>query len=663
MNITISKLLSGKSPENTGAGLGFSSLSGPTFLKQFFNTWAKNNKSVTKPISGGTGKTVATFQLKPTQKGTPGQISLHQLPKIKSNPLAKTGQTENGSNIQGSKPVAVKLNCKVAKSYPFNNGKGNTEKKIITKQATGQTHELAVVAAQSQPIGKKMQSAAGKLISIKGVQTDSKDSQVVGNINKLKSKTGRFSNIKSLIAKGIISQQASVTAKAVTGHEVPSARVRLTGLKSASKTRLVDNAPTTVVETAKKAAEPAATQTKRTRPVNPMNGRQQANLITGIKEVKGSAGEKKVSTIDVRPGIKPAAVKEKLPPAMIKTALSRDIPRTETQSAEKSNKRRATLTNSRADRSSFTSKTRLVKNAPVPVPVIEKDINTNDQHSKPVKLSNPDPNNTDNKLPVNEIKPAEKNPSKPVATRLSEQSNPGGRKTNPELAQAPNIKSIPANSKVALTSKKSFSATVVNELNQFSELREAVFPETRLPGQLIKKPGSNQVHRSEQVLGNESQQSTVQNSGNSTQATGTKSVVLPRIVQQITQTIIDSTLGTTTQTNFKIDGGKLGSLEIRFQNEAAHSQATILVESETARTAIKNIINEISENLVQKGIVLTSLDVQISQNQRKAMAATGKGNRGSKRNKHDEESSAVDDSEIINSNRRDYGYNTIEVIA
>ena len=648
MNVTISKLLSGKSLENTAAGLGFSSLSGPTFLKHFFNTWAKNNKSMTKPISTGNGKTVATFQLKPTQKGTPRQISLQQLPKIKSNPLAKTGQTENESNIQGSKSAAVKLNCKVAKSYPFNKGKGNTEKKIIIKPVIGQAHDLAVVAAQSQPLSKKVQSAAGKFLSDKGVQTDSKDSQMGGNINKLKSKTGRFSNIKSLIAKGKVSQQASVTTKAVTGNEVPNAGVRLSGLKSASKTRLVANAPTTVVENAKKAAEPAVTQAKRTRQVNPMNGRQPAKSITGTTNYVG-------------PEIKSAVVKEKLPPAMIKTVLSRNIPRMEIQSAEKSNNRPSTSKISRADLPSFTSKTRLVNNTPPPV--IEKDINTVDQRSKPVKLSNPDSNNTDNKLPVIENKPAKKNQSKPVAVRVSEQSNSGGRKTNPELAPVTNIKSNQAKSKVAMTSRKSFSAAVVNELNQYSELREVVLPETRLPGQLIKKPGSNQVHRSEQVLSNESQQSTVQSSGNPTQATGPKSVVLPRIVQQITQTIIDSTLGTTTQTNFKIDGGRLGTLEIRFQNEAAQSQATILVESETARTAIKNIINEISENLVQKGIVLTSLDVQISQNQRKAMATTGKGNRGDKRNKHDEESSAVDDSEIINSNQRDYGYNTIEVIA
>ena len=141
-------------------------------------------------------------------------------------------------------------------------------------------------------------------------------------------------------------------------------------------------------------------------------------------------------------------------------------------------------------------------------------------------------------------------------------------------------------------------------------------------------------------------------------------VSIPRIVQQITQTIIDSSSGITTQTNFRVDGGNLGTMQIQFQNEAGQNQATIVVESENARLIVQKLLSDITESLAQKGIVLTSLDVRIGQEQRKNGNSAGRPNRGNRRKiKNDDESLTSDDSSINKTDLRDYGYNTIEVLA
>ncbi len=140
-------------------------------------------------------------------------------------------------------------------------------------------------------------------------------------------------------------------------------------------------------------------------------------------------------------------------------------------------------------------------------------------------------------------------------------------------------------------------------------------------------------------------------------------VSLPRLVQQITQTIIDSASGTTTQTNFRINGGNLGTLQIQFQNKAGQSQATIFVESESTRLTVQKVIVDINEGLIQKGISLTSLDVQVSPQSRKHGNPAGRATRGNKRNTIDEESLSNDDTPEVRSDHRDYGYNTIEVLA
>lgn len=141
-------------------------------------------------------------------------------------------------------------------------------------------------------------------------------------------------------------------------------------------------------------------------------------------------------------------------------------------------------------------------------------------------------------------------------------------------------------------------------------------------------------------------------------------VSMPRIVQQITQTIINSSSGITTQTNFRVDGGNLGTMQIQFQNEAGQNQATIVVETENARLIVQKLLSDINESLAQKGIVLTSLDVRIGQEQRKNSNSAGRPNRGNRRNsKNDDESLTTDDSPINKTDLRDYGYNTIEVLA
>lgn len=134
------------------------------------------------------------------------------------------------------------------------------------------------------------------------------------------------------------------------------------------------------------------------------------------------------------------------------------------------------------------------------------------------------------------------------------------------------------------------------------------------------------------------------------------------LIQRISQTIYQSMVTNQTQSNFTIDGGRFGSFEFRYNHDQVGTHVTVVVESEATRSYLQKIIPTIIENLYRKGMPLDSLEVQVgffdkpntqerndNTNSRKVL----------KSNKHVKVTNV--DNEILKI--RDYGYNTMEILA
>ena len=110
----------------------------------------------------------------------------------------------------------------------------------------------------------------------------------------------------------------------------------------------------------------------------------------------------------------------------------------------------------------------------------------------------------------------------------------------------------------------------------------------------------------------------------------------------------------------RLDGGELGEINVKLFQEKADSKALIVVESETAKSILKNIVSNIKENLSQKGLSFDSFEVEVDQ---------GKNKENSFRNNRSEKIDIatdvqIEDSESLQSNnKRNFGYNSIEVVA
>ena len=110
----------------------------------------------------------------------------------------------------------------------------------------------------------------------------------------------------------------------------------------------------------------------------------------------------------------------------------------------------------------------------------------------------------------------------------------------------------------------------------------------------------------------------------------------------------------------RLDGGELGEINVKLFQEKADSKALIVVESETAKSILKNIVSNIKENLSLKGLSFDSFEVEVDQ---------GKNKENSFRNNRSEKIDIatdvqIEDSESLQSNnKRNFGYNSIEVVA
>jgi len=139
-------------------------------------------------------------------------------------------------------------------------------------------------------------------------------------------------------------------------------------------------------------------------------------------------------------------------------------------------------------------------------------------------------------------------------------------------------------------------------------------------------------------------------------------VSLEIMIQKIARIISQSQANQTSRTNLVIDGGKFGPLEIKFEQDSIINQMTIIVESKIIHTELEKLLPTISEDLSKKGFPLDSLEAQVGDfNESKTQ--------NKKQRQHSEKSLEPNMRGILEDKInqtiaiRNYGYNTIEVIA
>lgn len=135
-------------------------------------------------------------------------------------------------------------------------------------------------------------------------------------------------------------------------------------------------------------------------------------------------------------------------------------------------------------------------------------------------------------------------------------------------------------------------------------------------------------------------------------------------IEKISQTILQLSNSTAKVTNFSIEGGQLGKMTIQFTQRSLGDHVTIVVDNNVSKDFVDRLLPSIQDNLAQKGFGLSSMDVQINQrNDKEAFMQRSKS--GSQMSHRD---STMNTEEILQSlipekPVRDYGYNTLEVIA
>lgn len=135
------------------------------------------------------------------------------------------------------------------------------------------------------------------------------------------------------------------------------------------------------------------------------------------------------------------------------------------------------------------------------------------------------------------------------------------------------------------------------------------------------------------------------------------------LVSRVSEVIADRILNTSeSRTRFLVDGGRLGQVEIQFQQEENKNQVTIYVETEHSRQDLQRITPQIQENLAQRGINLQELEVEV-----RDFSLSKNGQEDEKSSGSDEHDQANEqiaaDEEDESTTARDYGYNTMEIMA
>ncbi len=137
------------------------------------------------------------------------------------------------------------------------------------------------------------------------------------------------------------------------------------------------------------------------------------------------------------------------------------------------------------------------------------------------------------------------------------------------------------------------------------------------------------------------------------------------MVDKIREVVSKQPIGTNKlNVKFVVDGGAMGQLDVEFHQEFSKDQISIFVDNEVAKNDLIRILPQIEDNLHQQGFMLSGVYVEVRDNQERSESAGQQNNKQT--HTHEDISSSSDqglsDETIITTNRN-YGYNTMEVLA
>ncbi len=121
--------------------------------------------------------------------------------------------------------------------------------------------------------------------------------------------------------------------------------------------------------------------------------------------------------------------------------------------------------------------------------------------------------------------------------------------------------------------------------------------------------------------------------------------------------------GKAQKASFIVDGGPLGELDIEFHTEATREEITIFVESDLSKNELQRVMPHIEDNMNQRGFSFSNVNVEVKDDQR----SSGSMGDGDAHTSNSNDESAERDQATAEENeantKRNYGYNTMEVLA
>jgi hypothetical protein len=137
-----------------------------------------------------------------------------------------------------------------------------------------------------------------------------------------------------------------------------------------------------------------------------------------------------------------------------------------------------------------------------------------------------------------------------------------------------------------------------------------------------------------------------------------------KLISRVTKTLLAlSTKNDTKTATIKITDTKLGKLELVLEKKHSDTKAILYVHNESAKSEMEKVLPEIQQNLVAKGLELSAFEVRMNFQDPGQLNHAKKrpGQEDENRNdEHDEDEYNEEETvEII----RDFGYNTLEVLA
>jgi len=118
----------------------------------------------------------------------------------------------------------------------------------------------------------------------------------------------------------------------------------------------------------------------------------------------------------------------------------------------------------------------------------------------------------------------------------------------------------------------------------------------------------------------------------------------------------------TTKTSFKISGSPAGQMEINLAEKENSKKIKIVVETESIRNELQKALPQIQQNLSAKGIEFNAFTIEVA-NFGSKMGLAQDTQRNMQHDKSKQRKEAQDEQEQSPIKQKNYGYNTIEIVA